>query len=266
MRMVVPKIVRIHLLQPRIPLSPLPHPILPPHQNEQRRTSCPTNPQQAQTNSIPCRILRTLTLQKYIRRDDAANVTEADLECGGDGALVVPRHGVGEPDERDGLCDVAAGDDEEEGKVLDACAQMLLVQKQNVSHRRNNKTDHAERIAVLHAVRNPRRSQRRHRRNDKNWDRADLRGGGRVAEVLDDGRNEEGAGVPRVDDAEVHEGAEVDFGVVEDAFEGAGVKAVHGGGAGVGGEAGEEEGALGGGEEGCGFGPVGYLGGSVVGL
>jgi len=162
------------------------------------------------------------------------------------------------------LRNVAAGDDEEESEVFHTSGEIVLVEEEDITDRRDDETDHAKSIAVLHAIRDPRRAQRRHGRNDEDGYGADLCGRGCVSEFLDDGGDEEGACVSRVDDAEIHECSEIDLWIAEDALCGALVHAVHDGVAGVGGEAGDEEGAFVFCQELCRFGPVRYLVWSVI--
>lgn len=78
-RMIISQIIRIRLLQPPIPLSPFPLPILTLNKPEQRRAPHRTNPQHAQTRPIPRGILRRLGPNEDITRDDPAQIAKTDL-------------------------------------------------------------------------------------------------------------------------------------------------------------------------------------------
>lgn len=70
--MVITQIIGIYLLQPPIPLTPLPLCIFPLYHEEKCRASGTTNPQHTQANSVSCRICRHFTLQKDVARHDAS--------------------------------------------------------------------------------------------------------------------------------------------------------------------------------------------------
>lgn len=255
--MIITKIIRIRSLQPIIPLAPLPLRILPAHQQIYDGAANTTDPQHAQTDAVTGGIPRRLGLKEDVGGDDTTDVSHTDLERGGHTALVVAGNEVGHPAQDDGLRDVSSGNNEEEGKVLYTAGEVVLGEQDDIPHGRNTQARDAEEIAMLHTIRDPSRAQGQHRRHNEDRNTPNLRHGRSVSKLLDDGGREEGACVARVDDAEVGEGAEVDFGVAHDAAEGDFVHAVHAGFAGVVAEAGDEHGALGFGEEGCGFGPVG---------
>lgn len=93
-RMIITQIIRISLLQPPIPISPLPLLILPLDQEKQSRARQSTDPQHAQTNTIARRILGLLAVQEDIRSNNASDISKTDLHSRRDAAFVVARHNV----------------------------------------------------------------------------------------------------------------------------------------------------------------------------
>ena len=131
--MIVSQIIRIRLLQSPIPFSSLPQSILPLRQEKQSRTRRSANPQHPETDSIPRFIRRRLAPQKNITRHDATYISEPYLGCRAHAALIVPRHEVAHPDQHDGLRDISAWHDEEQGEVLHASGEIVLREKHDVS-------------------------------------------------------------------------------------------------------------------------------------
>lgn len=173
--MVIPQIIRIHLTQSPIPLSPLPHPVLPLNKPKQRRTRRSANPQHSQTHPIPRRIPRRLIPHKNIRSDDAPDIAEADLHRGSNTTFVVPGHEVGHPDQYDRLGDVPPRHDEEKSEVLYACGEVVLGEEDDVPHGRDDETEDTEPVSMSDTICAPRRNHRGNSRNAKNRDTADLR-------------------------------------------------------------------------------------------
>lgn len=64
----------------------------------------------------------------------------------------MPRDVVGQPRQRHGLGDVAAADDEEQGKVLDTDRDACLAEQDDVADAGDGHTGHAEGVAVADAV------------------------------------------------------------------------------------------------------------------
>ena len=150
--MIIAQVIGIRFLQSVIPLAPIPLPILKLDKEEQSRTSSSADPQHAETNPIPRRIQRCLTAQENITRNDTPQIAKANLHSRANRPLIVPRHEVGQPDQRDGLSDVAAGHDEEESKVLDARREVVLCEEHDVSDGGDDEAEDAEPVAVAETV------------------------------------------------------------------------------------------------------------------
>jgi hypothetical protein len=199
--MIVPQIICIPLLQSPIPLSPLPLPILPLNQHIQRRTTRATNPQHAQTNAIPRAIRGRLSPQKNITRDNATDISKANLHRTRHTALIMSRHEIAHPRQHHGLRNVSAGYDEEEREVLYASRQMVLGEQHDVADGCDNEAGDAEPVSVAQAVGQVGCDDGGACGDDEDGDGADLSDGRGVAEFFDDGGDEEGACVAGVDDA-----------------------------------------------------------------
>ncbi len=205
--MIIPQIR--HLLhrqaQPPIPLAPLPPAILGPQPEKEDGTTRPAQPQHPQRHAEPDGIRGRLGGDEDVAGDDAAGVAEADLQGGGDGALVVAGDVVGEPGEGDGLGDVGAGGDEVEGGVAGGDGDGALGrEQQGVAGGGDEQAGEREGVAVAERVGEERREQRGHGRDDVDGDGEHLGAHRGPAELFEDRRREERGRVAGVDDAEVH--------------------------------------------------------------
>jgi hypothetical protein len=196
--MIVPQIICIPLLQSPIPLSPLPLPILPLNQHIQRRTTRATNPQHAQTDAIPRAIRGRLPPQKNITRDNAPDISKANLHRTRHTALIMPRHEIAHPRQNYGLRNVSARHDEEEREVLYASRQMVLGEQHDVADGCDDEAGDAKPVSVAQAVGQVCGYEGGACGDDEDGDGADLGDGGGVAEFFDDGGDEEGTCVAGV--------------------------------------------------------------------
>lgn len=97
MRMIIPQIIRIRSIQPPIPLAPITLLVLHPHTQQQHHTRRSTHPQQTQARTVANGVMRRLSGDEDVTRDDSAAIAETDHHGAGDGALVVACHVVLDP-------------------------------------------------------------------------------------------------------------------------------------------------------------------------
>ena len=114
-------------------------------------------------------------------------------------------HGVAEPGEGDGLGDVAADGDEVDGHVARADGDGLLREEDHVADGGDKDAEDGEGVAVAEAVGAEGCEERDDGGGDVDGNGVDLGANGGPAELLEDGRGEEGGAVSGVDDAEVHD-------------------------------------------------------------
>ena len=154
-RMIVPQILQLFLRQPKaiVPLASIPLLVLHAQTDHENRTGQATKPQEPETDAEAHGVGGRLGRDVDVARDDAATVAQADLQSGGDGALVVAAHGVAEPREGDGLRDVAADGDEVYGHVASADGDGLLGEEDHVADCGDADADDGECVAVAESIR-----------------------------------------------------------------------------------------------------------------
>jgi len=92
--MIIPHILQFPslLLIPIIPSPIIPLLILRPQPEKEHCTHHTTHKQHCETSAVPCFVPRCLHGNEDIRGDNSARITEADLESGCYGALIVAAH------------------------------------------------------------------------------------------------------------------------------------------------------------------------------
>lgn len=156
----------------------------------------------------------------------------------------MPAHIVGYPDQTDWLTHVTARDNQEERKILDANRESALSEKQDVTNRRNAEPKHAEAIAMLQLVSSNGYGDCKHCSHDEDWDSPHLSRLCFEAQLCNDCRYKEGAGIASVHNAHVLEYSNPDLPVFERALPGSFVQMVHPSQALVGLQTGDKKGAF----------------------
>lgn len=170
-------------------------PILQEQSHEEDRRRHHGHAQEPQRGAETGRVAWQLLLEKDVGCDNAAHVTEADLERRTNGTLVMPAHLVGEPGNRDRLRHVATRGDEKGRHVADSDGDSHEVQKDGVTDYTKAAPGDDEGVAMLETVGSPCDCEGNNSGNDEDGDGADLGLGSSEAHLVDDGWDEEGSGV-----------------------------------------------------------------------
>jgi len=184
--------------------TPLSLPILQEQSHEEDRRRHHGHAQEPQRGAETSRVAWQLRLEKDVGCDDAAHVTEADLERRTNGTLVMPAHLVGEPGNRDRLRHEATRGDEEGCHVADSDGDSHEVQEDGVADYTNAAPGHDEGVAMLETVGGPCDREGNNSGDDEDGDGADLGLGSSEAHLVDDSWDEEGSGVSGGVGAHVH--------------------------------------------------------------
>ena len=115
----IPLLRLLKLRQPEIRPGLIPVPILQHHARGVSAAGRGAQTREADADVIPLLVAGRVLGQERVRGDDAANVAEADLPGGADGAAVVAAEVEVEPADYDGEGGVGAHGDEEEGGVFE---------------------------------------------------------------------------------------------------------------------------------------------------
>lgn len=211
-----------------VPLASIAEPVLPPDPKVKAARGSDAKPDETEPDAVPDEVPRRLLRQEDVGRHEPGAVADGELDGGADAALVVAAEVVVEPDDRDGLREPAPAAHEVEGEVARSDRDKGRREQDRVADRREAAAEEDEAEAVPPAVRQHGAGQRDDRGRDVDRDLHVLGPERRPAQLPEDGRGEEAGAVGRGHDAEVHEGAEPDLDVAEDALRGAFVPVVHG--------------------------------------
>lgn len=129
--------------------------------------------------------------EEDIRCDNAATVAKAYHHRRGDASFIVSTHVVVDPCDRYGLTDISTTRDQKHGEVFCADRYVRLAQQHNVADSGDGTAQKREAVSMLQAIRYHSCGQGAHRGHNEYRNASDLRCGGRVAEFLNNGRDEE---------------------------------------------------------------------------
>ena len=132
----IPQILLLLFSQPLksvVPTTLLPKTVLRDQERKERDATEATEPNETQAEPEAEVISGRLILEVDVRGDDTTDVADTDLHGRTDAALVVTAKLVGKPGKNDGLGDVAATGDGEDGEIACAYRDVVHVQQDGVA-------------------------------------------------------------------------------------------------------------------------------------